>query len=47
MSKRIVIDAKAKEVIEILKRLKEKYGGDKKLAEVITSEYGKDEVIVC
>ena len=47
MSKRIVIDAKAKEVIEILKRLKEKYGGDTKLAEVIKSEYGKDEVVVC
>ena len=47
MSKLIVIDAKVKEVMQILKRLKEKYGGDTKLAEVIKSEYGKDEVIVC
>ena len=47
MSKRIVIDAKAKEVMQILKRLKEKYGGDTKLAEVIKSEYDKDDVSLC
>lgn len=40
----IIINATTKEVLQILKRLEEKYGKNTKLKDVIKAEYNRDEV---